>query len=125
MANSINKDARWARIRKDLKKKFAKLGVTRCEVCGSDWALGFAHRFKRRFIVNEIAEDELTVVALLCNSCHDKIEFSGHENMKKAIDDIIKNRIRHIMAQAPDDGPFLKLFLYNRGITEEDLRSIE
>lgn len=51
--------------------------------------LGFAHRYKRRFITTA---EELATVALLCVKCHETIEFSGHENMKNAIDAIIENR---------------------------------
>jgi len=79
----------WERIRRQLKVEFADAGITRCEQCGSGMFLGFAHRYKRRLIATEL---EMRIVALLCTPCHEKIEFSGHENMKKAIDAIIAKR---------------------------------
>ena len=79
----------WNKVRAKLKLEFEAAGRTRCEQCGSGMFLGFAHRYKRRFITTE---DELRICALLCQPCHEAIEFSGHDNMKNAIDAIIANR---------------------------------
>ena len=79
----------WERIRRQVKAEFADAGITRCEQCSSGMFLGFAHRYKRRMITTE---DEMRIVALLCTKCHEMIEFSGHENMKNAIDAIIEAR---------------------------------
>lgn len=47
-------------------------GITRCEICGTDFALSFAHRKKRRHY-NSLAEltDEKEWV-LACIDCHNK-----------------------------------------------------
>ena len=79
----------WNNIRRQIKKDFERLGVTRCEKCGAAYPLGFAHRYKRRFITTA---EEMKTVALLCNPCHERIEFSGHENMYAAITEIIESR---------------------------------
>lgn len=63
--------------------------ATECELCGSVFALGFAHRKKRR---NITTQEELETVALLCNSCHDKIEGLPESEMGKRIDAIIAAR---------------------------------
>lgn len=76
-------------MRAKLKEKFERLGITRCELCFGTFGLAFAHSKKRRFI---LTDEELEEVALLCQPCHEKIEFSGHEEMYKAITDIIKWR---------------------------------
>jgi hypothetical protein len=79
----------WNNARRKLKVMFESLGITRCEKCHSDFALGFAHRLKRRFITDR---EELMTVALLCNDCHSEIEYSGHENMYRDITAIIESR---------------------------------
>jgi uncharacterized protein with PIN domain len=83
------KQSTWNNARKKLKQQFERDGITRCEKCGAAYPLGFAHRYKRRFITTA---EELNIVALLCQMCHEKIEFSGHEKMKNAIDTLIANR---------------------------------
>lgn len=79
----------WTNARRKLKKQFEKWGVVRCEVCNGDFSLGFAHRLKRRFVRDDA---EIMTVALLCQKCHERIEFSGHEQMFDAINQIISNR---------------------------------
>lgn len=79
----------WSNARRKLKKQFERDGITRCEKCNAAYPLGFAHRYKRRMITTE---QELMTVALLCNPCHERIEHSGHEQMKAAIDEVIANR---------------------------------
>lgn len=83
------KATHWDSVRASLKIEFERMGVTRCELCASGFALSFAHRRKRRFITDD---DELRVVALLCQPCHEKIEHSGHEAMFDAITAIIDAR---------------------------------
>lgn len=85
----MGKVAKWNAVRAKLKVEFERKGITRCEMCGIGMFLGFAHRYKRRFITTE---DELRICALLCVTCHEKIEYNGHENMKQAIDGIIAGR---------------------------------
>jgi len=60
-----------------------------CEMCGANWPLALAHSKKRRMITTR--EDYFTV-ALLCQTCHEQIEFSGHENMEQSVLDIIARR---------------------------------
>ena len=79
----------WERVRAELKKAFEAAGIVRCEVCGTDENLGFAHRLKRRHITTEA---ELRVVALLCNRDHDALELLGEEKMRPAIEAIIQRR---------------------------------
>jgi len=83
------KTNKWNAVRAELKKKFESMGVTRCEVCYGTFALSFAHSKKRRFLQTE---EDWREVALLCQPCHEKIEFSGHEEMYNAIIKIIGDR---------------------------------
>lgn len=83
------KVAEWSRIRAKLKLEFERKGVTRCEQCNGTFALGFAHRLKRRFIVTD---EEKRAVALLCQPCHERIEHSGHAEMFAAITELIERR---------------------------------
>jgi hypothetical protein len=66
----------WERTREILKERFATAGVTTCELqwrnCFKNNFLSFAHSKKRRYITNQ---EELEDCALLCQSCHQKIEF--------------------------------------------------
>lgn len=79
----------WQRIRKELKERFRKAGITRCEICGSNFALGFAHRKKRAYC----DEEELYKVALLCNDpCHREADSHGAQHMFDTINAIIKGR---------------------------------
>lgn len=83
----------WAKLRRVLKCEFAARGLTICELqlpgCWHDNGLGFAHRYKRNLITSE---DELRVVILACNPCHDVIEIAGHAKMKKLVDGVIRDR---------------------------------
>ena len=50
--------------------------VTRCEMCGADNFLSFAHRQKRRYY-NSVEElSNPSEFLLLCVPCHQKIEYS-------------------------------------------------
>lgn len=89
----MTKTQQWANARRQLKVQFENLGLTRCERCNGNFALSFAHRVKRRFITTA---EELMTVALLCQKCHEQIEFSGHENMRIAIDAIIEKRNEYL-----------------------------
>jgi hypothetical protein len=86
----------WDAIRAKLKVAFAKAGIIRCEVCGIDNYLGFAHRFKR----SKCSYEELHIVALLCNRDHDIFEAMSHEAMFKEIDSIInRRRVQPVIVQ--------------------------
>lgn len=80
---------KWNRVRAKLKKKFEAMGITRCEVCFGTFGLAFAHAKKRRFIQTD---DDWEEVALLCQPCHEKIEFAGHDKMYESVTKIIANR---------------------------------
>ncbi len=89
MARQGKKVRQWARVRRQLKEQFAALGIVRCEVCGTDENLGFAHSRKRR---NITTDEEMREVALLCNRDHDSLELLGEEKMRPAIEAIIAAR---------------------------------
>lgn len=76
-------------MRAKLKKRFEAAGITRCEMCNGSFALSFAHSKKRRFIYTD---DDWEEVALLCQTCHDRIEHSGHDNMYNSVMEVIRNR---------------------------------
>ncbi len=78
----------WVRIRNELKKRFAAVDLTRCEVCGSRFGLGFAHRKRRRYC----DEAELHICALACSTCHDDIDGHGPDHMYETVNNIIYNR---------------------------------
>ncbi len=75
-----------AALRK-LKKIYQDKEITTCEVrlegCLNNWALGFAHRHKRRWyygIEEQLSSFDETVLA--CSSCHDKIEYDKELTQK-------------------------------------------
>jgi hypothetical protein len=82
----------WASKRADLKVDFAAIGITSCELrykdCANDDYLGFAHAAKRRKITNE----DLGHVILACNFCHDSLEVMKPEDMKRIVDETVRNR---------------------------------
>lgn len=60
-----------------LKKLFIEKGITRCEVCGADNFLSFAHRHKRDWYSGDVEKlSDWEQVLLLCIPCHEKIEVS-------------------------------------------------
>jgi hypothetical protein len=87
----------WEKERERLKKKFSIWGITSCELrypggCWGDNALGFAHAKKRRFLVPE----ELGVVILCCNRCHDILESLPHDLMEVEVMQVIKQREKNL-----------------------------
>lgn len=95
MRRTGKKDRANVELNRDLKKEFEARNITRCERCGGDFGLAFAHRVKRRFITDTL---ELHTVALLCQPCHHWAEYGTreepgtHERMKQIIDQIIQRR---------------------------------
>lgn len=83
----------WEATRKRLKVRFEAAGITRCEICGNGYALGFAHRFKRR---NITTQTELETCALLCNEHHDELEILPESEMGKRVDALIAARERSV-----------------------------
>jgi hypothetical protein len=86
------KGKEWADVRAELKKRFYKAGITKCEIkfdgCLRDDFLGFAHLAKRRKLTHE----DLYKVVLACDYCHDIVEKYPAEKMKKFLLNIITNR---------------------------------
>lgn len=70
----------WNKIRAKLKREFQEKGITRCELCGADNFLSFAHRKKRRYYYNQDRKEEerqlgdYKEVLLLCVPCHERLE---------------------------------------------------
>ena len=69
--------------------EWAAKGITYCELCGGSFGLALAHSKKRRMIENK---DDYWEVSLLCQTCHERIEFSGHEAMEAEVKRIIESR---------------------------------
>lgn len=80
----------WTRIRQKLKTEFLRKGITVCEMCGGSFGLGFAHRYKRRFLTTD--EEKRTVI-LCCQICHRQLdEGMSHEQMYETVTKVIENR---------------------------------
>lgn len=76
----------WEKVRRAIKPKFEKAGITECELklvrgCWIDNGLGFAHAKKRR----NLGAGELSKVILACNLCHDIIEALPEEEMTRIV----------------------------------------
>jgi hypothetical protein len=86
------KTREWQRVRAQLKPRFKRAGITRCEFrfegCWRDNSLGFAHPRKRR----NLRPGELEVVALACGPCHDKLELMPEPVMYLAVTSVITKR---------------------------------
>jgi hypothetical protein len=83
----------WENIRRKLKVRFKRVGITRCEIkfdlqCWDNYALSFAHAKKRRFLKGE----ELEVCVLACARCHTAIEGLRHAEMESLVLTIIADR---------------------------------
>ncbi len=87
----------WATARASIKRRFEKVGITTCELrgsekvpheCGNDNYLGFAHDAKRR----KLTAEDLYRVILICNFAHDIIEVWQPEKMKAIVNDTIQSR---------------------------------
>lgn len=72
----------WNSIRPSLLKQFQKLGITRCELqldgCLGSSFLSIAHRYKRRWYLSHPDKlGDLQHCLILCQNCHDKLEFNA------------------------------------------------
>lgn len=80
----------WESERAKLKRRFLAVGIITCELrytgCAFDNLLGFAHADKRR----KLSREDLSVVILACNFCHDKIEIDPR--MKEIVMNVIAAR---------------------------------
>lgn len=82
----------WEGTRKDLKKAFQRIGITTCEArlpgCWRGTALSFGHLDKRRFL----SDEDLKVVCLLCQPCHNVYERMPRAEMRAKLQAIIDSR---------------------------------
>lgn len=69
----------WAKNRAILKREYQERDITRCENCGTDSFLSFAHKFKKN---DPRCEDTFQGTLLLCVPCHQKIEYDKEETEK-------------------------------------------
>lgn len=58
-----------------MKKWCLEQGITRCENCGQDWALSFAHKQKRRYYSSAEELSDPKEFLLLCLKCHQQVEY--------------------------------------------------
>jgi len=65
----------WYECKQKLKQEYEERGITRCEICGTDFGLSFHHRSKRWTYIRR-PEDlgKFSETILLCLICHDKLE---------------------------------------------------
>lgn len=75
MVDNMNRTKEWEAAKKKLKKIYLEKEITRCEICGLDNFLGFAHDKKRieYYGTDNLGKFEHTL--LLCNECHKRIEY--------------------------------------------------
>jgi len=71
------KGKEWQKAKKYLMARYFKEGITRCEGCGSMWALSFHHLDKRS---SGRAEHTFEGTRLLCPECHNKAEYNKEFN---------------------------------------------
>jgi len=67
----------WYECKQKLKQEFMAKGITKCEICGKDFALSFHHRHKRRYYLGEKKKllGSFNEVILLDAFCHDRLEY--------------------------------------------------
>jgi hypothetical protein len=87
------KTREWESVRRELKKRFAAVGITTCEIrlpqCWRDYGLTFAHGMKR----DNLRGDELRkLVVLGCIPCHTAAEGMKESDMRKLVEKIIAAR---------------------------------
>lgn len=86
------KTKEWEDIRGEVKVRFAKAKITKCELkrkgCWKDNALTFAHTDKRR----KLTKEDLYNVVLACTPCHMEVEALPAQEMKKILEGVIKKR---------------------------------
>ncbi len=77
MLKKGKKTKSWERARRKLKKIYADIGITTCEIrfpgCKNNNFLTFAHRYKRR---DPRCKHDLNGTVLACIYCHNKIEYN-------------------------------------------------
>jgi hypothetical protein len=65
------KTKEWWKAKKKLIEIYIKKQITKCENCGSKWALSFHHRPKRS---SQNAVHDFKHTRLICGKCHDFFE---------------------------------------------------
>lgn len=80
-----------------LKKKFAALGITSCELryinCTGNNFLSWAHGKRRRFLIGDELE---TLCCLACVPCHQKLDRLPHEATLAIVLSVIAERERRV-----------------------------
>ena len=71
------KTVEWQKARAKLIDIYREKGITRCELCGSTWALSFHHLNKRS---SGRAKHTFEDTRLLCVKCHDLAEYDKEVN---------------------------------------------
>lgn len=89
MKRTGKKTLAWESTRRKLVRAFANAGIIRCELCGTDFGLGFAHSLPRRCIVTK---EQMEEVALLCTEHHRAADSQGHAHQLGTIRTIIARR---------------------------------
>ncbi len=78
MRSRGRKTVQWERVRRELKKRFERVGITSCEIrlpqCWKGYALAFCHT-KRRADIKSISELERVVLG--CAACATACEVIG------------------------------------------------
>ena len=71
------KTKEWQKAQKKLRLEYFYKGITTCEArlpgCFNNWALSFAHRYKRR---DSRCTHDFEGTILACTSCHDIMEYN-------------------------------------------------
>ncbi len=84
MINKIGKIGKLNIVaNKKLKKLFLDKGKTRCEICGTENYLSFAHKHKRIYYrSHQELLSNFNQVLLLCIRCHMELEVSREQTEK-------------------------------------------
>lgn len=90
----------WNEVRdNELVPLFERARITRCEVCGKGWPLGFAHSLRRKDIDAYLAkgnlegyEEKMRNVVKLCQPCHLTIDSNKRYVSEQLIENIIAKR---------------------------------
>lgn len=82
----------WEKMRRALKPRFERAGITTCELrwpgCWKDNGLGFAHAKRRR----NLKAGELGIVILCCNYCHDALDLRPEAGTSAIVESVIGGR---------------------------------
>lgn len=65
-----------AKANKILEELFLSKGITRCEICGSNFGLTWMHRKKKRYYNTVKEMSDFNQVILACLKCHSELEYN-------------------------------------------------